>query len=124
MKNFNFKSRLKSFQYAGQGFTTFLRTQPNAWIHALATFVALSLSAYFSITRIEWLFILIAIGLVWMAELFNTAIEFLADEVSQEKRDRIGKAKDIAACGVLGASILAFLIGVFVFNPYLLRFFV
>lgn len=81
------KQRLKSFQYAGQGLITFLRTQPNAWIHALATVVVIGLGVFFAISRIEWALIIIVIGMVWMAELFNTAIEFLADEVTQERRE-------------------------------------
>ena len=113
------KQRLKSFQYAGQGLVTFLRTQPNAWIHAIATLGVIALGNYFSISRTEWACIIIAIGMVWLAEAFNTAIEFLADEVTQEKRDLIGKAKDVAACGVLCASMTALFVGIAIFWPYL-----
>lgn len=113
------KQRLKSFQYAGQGLITFLRTQPNAWIHVVATIMAIILGILFSLNRIEWVCIILAIGMVWVAESFNTALEFLADEVTQEKRELIGKAKDVAACGVLCASITALLIGIVIFGPYL-----
>ncbi|MBX7158278.1 MAG: diacylglycerol kinase family protein [Verrucomicrobiae bacterium] len=116
------KQRLKSFQYAGQGLVTFLRTQPNAWIHALATVVVIIMGIFFSISRMEWVGIIMAIGLVWVAESFNTAIEFLADEVTQEKRELIGKAKDVAACGVLFASLIALLVGIAIFWPYLVSF--
>ena len=113
------KQRLKSFQYAGQGLVTFLRTQPNAWLHSVATIAVIILGSFFSINRIEWALIIIVIGMVWLAEAFNTAIEFLADEVTKERRDLIGKAKDVAACGVLSASITALLAGIALFWPYL-----
>lgn len=57
--------------------------------------------------------------LVWMAEALNTAIEFLADEVSQEWRARIGQAKDVAAFGVLVSALAAATIGLLVFVPHL-----
>ena len=46
-------------------------------------------------------------------------IELLADEISLEHRPRIGKAKDVAAFGVLAAAMVAVLIGLFVFLPHL-----
>jgi hypothetical protein len=45
--------------------------------------------------------------MVWMAEAMNTAIEFLADEVSLEQRERIGKSKDVAAAGVLIVAMIS-----------------
>jgi diacylglycerol kinase (ATP) len=43
--------------------------------------------------------------MVWLGEALNTALELLADEVSLEQRPLIGKAKDVAAAGVLIASL-------------------
>lgn len=115
------KRSLKSFQYAGQGFIIFLKTQPNAWSHAAATITVIVLGILISISRIEWALVSFTIGIVWLAESFNTAIEFLGDEITKEKQDRISKAKDVAACGVLCASISALVIGVFVFGRYFIR---
>ena len=57
--------------------------------------------------------------MVWAMEAMNTALELLADEISLEQRPRIGRAKDVAAFGVLAAAIVAVLIGLFVFLPHL-----
>jgi diacylglycerol kinase len=54
-----------------------------------------------------------------MAEALNTALEFLADEVSLEKRERIGKAKDVAAGGVLITAMISVLVAVLVFWQHL-----
>ena len=59
---------------------------------------------------------MIAAAMVWIAEAQNCALERLADEVSLEPRDRIGRAKDLAAAGVLLASIAAAVIGILVFS--------
>ena len=56
-----------------------------------------------------------------MAEALNTAVEFLADEVTLERRERIGQAKDVAAFGVLVAAVGAAAVGVLVFAPRLLE---
>jgi len=62
-----------------------------------------------------------AIAFVWLSEAMNTALEFLADEVSEEKRERIGKSKDIAAFGVLASAAAAIVIGGIVFLPHLFK---
>jgi diacylglycerol kinase len=61
--------------------------------------------------------------MVWMAEALNTALEFLADEVSLEKRDRIGNAKDVAAGGVLITAMISITVAVIVFRNHLPAFF-
>ena len=76
--------------------------------------------AVLNVTRVEWALLAAAIGLVWMAEAFNTALEFLADEVTEERRERIRMAKDAAAFGVLAAALVSALIGTLVFLPHIL----
>ena len=104
-----------------RGLWTMLRTQQNAWIHAVAT-VAVVIAAFaWEISKAEWLWILLAIMAVWSAEAINTAFEFLADAAHPGVHPLIKKAKDVAAGAVLIAAIGAALIGVLVFGPCLLR---
>ena len=74
----------------------------------------------FGITKTEWLFVVVAIALVIITEMLNTAIEFLVDFVSPEYNELAGKVKDIAAGAVLFAALMAAVIGILVFGPYLL----
>jgi len=120
MPEFSISRRLKSFTYAFHGAWVMLKSQHNAWIHAAATAVVIAGGVVCEIGRHDWALLTFAIGLVWLAEALNTAIEFLADEVSQERRDRIGKAKDVAAFGVLAGAITAAIIGAIVFLPHIL----
>ncbi len=94
-------------------------SQPNSRLQAIATVLAIGAGAVLKISRPDWLWVCVAIGLVWTAEAFNTAIEFLADELTREKRDGIKKTKDVAAFAVLTAAMTSLAIGVFVFVPYL-----
>ncbi len=119
MDDFSLLHRLKSFSHAIRGAGTLLRTQHNAWLHALATVLVLIAGLWLRVSRAEWVFLAMAIALVWIAEAFNTAIEFLADEVTLEKRERIKYAKDIAAFGVLVSAMVALVIGGIVFLPRL-----
>ena len=118
---FDLGARARSFRHAFHGMASIVRTQHNAWIHLLATAGVVALGFYEGLARWEWCMVALAIGLVWVAEALNTAIEFLANEVSREKRELIGQAKDAAAAGVLIAAMCAVVIGLLVFAPHWLN---
>jgi diacylglycerol kinase len=71
------------------------------------------------IERRDWIVLVFAIALVWVAESLNTAIEFLADAAVPDHHALVKHAKDIAAAAVLLAAGAAVLIGVLLFLPYL-----
>ncbi|MGC4072133.1 MAG: diacylglycerol kinase family protein [Nibricoccus sp.] len=110
-------SRLKSFGHALRGGVMMLKTQPNARIHLAATLAVVAAGVGWRISSGEWALVLLACGLVWLTEALNTALEFLADEVSRERREGIKRAKDVAAFAVLIAAFVAVGIGVVVFGP-------
>jgi len=96
-----------------------LRSQYNAWLHALATCAILVLAFILKINHSEWCWILLAIMAVWMAEALNTALEFLADAALPQYHPLVQKAKDVAAGAVLISAIGAVVIGILIFAPYL-----
>jgi diacylglycerol kinase len=110
--------RLKSFAYALQGLAHLVRTQPNARLHLLAAVLVCIGGVYFGLSRSEWLWVTVAITLVWSAEAFNTALEQLADVLHPQQHPGIGLAKDVAAAAVLIAAVGAAVIGVLVFVPH------
>ena len=117
---FSAKDRVRSFGYAGKGLRLLVSGQHNAWIHATLTVVAIGLGLALRISSLEWCAIVIAIGLVWVAEGLNTALELLADTVLPERNEKIGQVKDVAAGAVLVAAIASALVGAIVFLPRLL----
>lgn len=108
-------ARIRSFGYAFRGVVTLVSTQPHARLHLVSTIMVIGGGSILHLRRWEWVAILLCIGMVWMAEALNTAIEFLADEVTMERRDRIGKAKDVAAAGVLIVALISVAVAAMVF---------
>ena len=89
-------------------------------IHCVAIITVTIAGFYFGITRNEWIAIILCFGMVLAAEGFNTAIERLVNLVSPEHNPIAGDVKDIAAGAVLICAIVAAIIGVIIFMPYVL----
>lgn len=117
------RHRLNSFGYALQGIATAFTSEVNLRWHLLSAAVVVIIGVYTGLSLTKWAMLCFAIGLVLMAELFNTAIEVIVNLVSPEHHPLAGKAKDIAAGAVLVASVTAACIGVLVFFPDNLEFF-
>jgi diacylglycerol kinase len=96
-----------------------VRCQHNAWIHAAATLVVLGAGFYLRLSRADWCWIILAISIVWTAETFNTAFEFLADAASPDFHPLVRDAKDVAAGAVLITAIAAASVGAMVLLPYI-----
>jgi diacylglycerol kinase len=118
---FTMKKRLNSFRYAFTGLRNLLVYEHNARIHLLAALLATILGIALQITPGKWALLAIAIFGVFVAELFNSAIERLADVVSPGYHEEIRKVKDYCAAAVLLASILALIAGIIIFLPELIR---
>lgn len=108
---------MKGFRYAINGLITAFTSELNLKIHAIATLLVLLAGWYFEITAIEWVVVVLAIGLVISSEMINTAIEYFVDLVSPEIHPTAGKIKDISAGAVLMAALAAFIAGMIIFIP-------
>lgn len=117
MHKFSLFKRLVSFKFAFKGVLLLFRYEHNAWIHGFLTICAIGLGFYFEITSLEWMAIVISIGIVLAAEAFNTAIEQIANFVQPNQDKKIEHIKDLAAGGVLITAISAFLVGLIIFIP-------
>ncbi|MEZ4646213.1 MAG: diacylglycerol kinase family protein [Chloroflexota bacterium] len=110
-------SRARSFRYAFEGWWYVIRTQHNAWIHALISLAVLALGLWLRLTMRDWAVIILAMMTVWMAEFMNTALEALVDMVSPEPHPLAKVAKDVAAAAVLVGAIGSILIGLLIMGP-------
>jgi diacylglycerol kinase len=111
--------RLASFGYAFNGITAFLRCEPHALIHVAATIAVAAAGCWYRIAAPEWLWIILAIALVWVAEMMNTAIEKIMDHLSPQQHPGVKFIKDVAAGAVLVAALAAATIGAVIFIPYI-----
>ncbi len=118
-KPFSIRARAGSFKYAFDGIINFFKAEHNAILHLLGTLTVLSLAVMLHVSGMEAIALVFATGFVWVAELFNTAIEKIIDFVSAEKHPKIKFIKDLSAAAVLIAAIAAFITGCIVFIPKL-----
>lgn len=108
----------KSFSAAWNGIRNAVRGQRNMRIHVGAALLVITLGIYFDLTSADWSLITLAIGLVLITELLNTAVETVVDLVEPKHHPLAGKAKDIAAGAVLIAALTAVVMGVLIFYKY------
>ena len=65
----------------------------------------------------EWVAVVIVIGMVFAAEIINSSIERTADFVKAERDDRKRDIKDLGAAAVLVCAIAAAVVGIIIFLP-------
>ncbi len=109
---------LKKFDNASRGIVAGIKGQSSFAVHLPVALLVIIAAAWFQVTTIEWLVLLLTIALVLTAELINSAVESLARAITQEHHPQIGRALDIAAGAVLVASLFAIVIGLVIFWPY------
>ena len=109
--------RARSFKYAFAGCWYVLRTQHNAWIHALITIAVILLAWWVNLPRVEWAILILTFMAVWMAEFFNTALEAIVDMTMPDPDPLAKVAKDVAAGSVLVGAVGAVLIGLLLLGP-------
>jgi diacylglycerol kinase (ATP) len=116
MKHF-FTTRALAFRYAFAGWGYVMRTQRNAWIHAVASVAVIGLCAWLRLPARDWAVILIAISFVWTAEFVNTALEAVVDLVSPQQHELARVGKDVGAAAVLIAAGNSVIIGLLILGP-------
>ncbi|WP_308756804.1 diacylglycerol kinase family protein [uncultured Bacteroides sp.] len=115
---YDFKKQLRSFGYAWKGIRSCVGKEQNLSFHLIVTAAVVVAGFTWEITRTEWIAVILCIGAVIAAELFNTAIERLVDLVSPQRHPLAGQVKDIAAGAVLVCAIAAIIVGIIIFMPY------
>lgn len=110
---------MRGFVYAGRGLLYALRTQRNVRVHVALALAATALGIALRLSPVEFALIFVAIGSVFIAEMFNTVIEACVDLITDRYHPLARTAKDVAAGAVLLSAMLAIVIALFVFAPHL-----
>ncbi len=113
------KRLIKSFTYAFRGLIKTFREEQNLRIQSIIAVIVIIIGLYFKIDRIEWIIIIIAIGMVLLTEIINTAIELVTDVLKPRIDSYVKIIKDVMAAAVMMSSIIAVIIGIIIFFPYL-----
>jgi diacylglycerol kinase len=119
------RSLIRSFACAFRGIYITLKSERSYRIHFIALIVAVALGLYLHLSVLEWALITFSIGFVLVAELFNTVVERLGDEIAGGKHhEMVRNIKDISAAAVLLSAITALIIGVLILFIPLVRSFI
>lgn len=112
-----FLSRLRAFGHAFHGWWYVIRTQRNAWIHAVMTTAVVALAFLLRLSLQDWAILLLTIALVWIAEFLNTALEAVVDLASPQHHPLAKTGKDVGAAAVLIAALTSVLVGFLILGP-------
>lgn len=116
IRNF-FVSRAHAFRHAFRGWVYVIRTQRNAWIHAIVTTLVVLAAFWLRLPLRDWAVLLLTITLVWTAEFINTALEAVVDLASPQHHPLAKMGKDVGAAAVLIASLTSILVGLLILGP-------
>ena len=117
-KNHNFHEALK---YSIDGIKYTFKQERNLRIQLVFAICAIALGVFLKLSEIEFVFLILTIGLVLFAEMVNTSLEFLFDLYSEEYNDKIKCGKNIASGAVLITSIVSVIVGIILFLPKILN---
>jgi diacylglycerol kinase (ATP) len=112
-----FVSRAHAFQHAFRGWWYVIRTQRNAWVHAIVTTFVVVVAFWLRLPLRDWAELLLAIALVWTAEFINTALEAVVDLASPQHHPLAKMGKDVGAAAVLIAALTSVLVGLVILGP-------
>ena len=116
-KVLSIKRLKKSFGYAFKGIDDVISNEPNMKIHVSVAILVVIMAFLLKISMIEWIILVLLIGLVLAAEVINTTIENLVDMYTKDYNERAKVVKDTAAGTVLILAITAVIIGLMIFIP-------
>ncbi len=122
-KRFSILARIKSSTHAWRGIGIFIKTTHNAWVHIFVSLLAIYLGFILNISSNEWIFIVFAISIVFIAEMINTAIEIDINLTSPEYHPYARDTKDVSAGAVLLSVLLAIIVALFIFAPKIVPFY-
>jgi diacylglycerol kinase (ATP) len=108
---------LKAAGYSLQGFKHALKHEAAFRQELALVLVLVPLAAWLAVNRWEFIALVAPLFLVLLVELLNSAIEALADEISIERRDLLGRAKDLGSAAVFVALALTILVWFVVLWP-------
>jgi len=116
MKNF-FLSRIHAFGHAFRGWWYVIRTQRNAWIHALVTTLVILLALWLRLPARDWAVLFVTVALVWTSEFLNSALEAVVDLASPHHHPLAKVGKDVGAAAVLIAALTSIFVGLLILGP-------
>ncbi|MBR1731001.1 MAG: diacylglycerol kinase family protein [Ruminococcus sp.] len=123
------KKQLKSFRAAFVGIWDAVKSEGHLRFHLVAACYVIAFSFFYDLSKAQWAILLLLIGAIIAAELFNTAVENVCDLVTKEYNEHIKTAKDVSAAAVFVLAVFAVAVAfIFYFDieriQYIIQFFI
>lgn len=115
LKHTKNKTFFTALRHALDGVIKAFKTERNLRIDYVIGLFVLICSLFFDFTKTEFSCLCLTIGFVIFAEMINSTVEYIVDLITDKYDDRAKAAKDIAAGGVLIASVVAVIVAFFLF---------
>lgn len=108
------------FKYAFEGLFYAFTKDASIRLQGIFGLIVFILAILFHCNLKEWLLIVLAVGLVWFAEIMNSCIERCVNYISLDRNIQAKHIKDMAAGAVFVMSVVACIIGLYIFLPKIL----
>lgn len=121
MSKYNF---FESLGFAGKGIIRCIKKERNLKIHLIAAVVVSFFGVYFSISKSDWLVLLLLFSIIISAEIFNSSIEAICDLLREKLKLNYQDTtfiRDASAGAVLILTSFSVIIGLVLFLPYILE---
>lgn len=122
-KKYSLSRFFKSFTYAFKGIRTACQTEQNLLFDLVFAFLTIILGFILKLSTVEFVIVILSIGVVISLELVNTSIEYTVDMAMPEIHPLAKAAKDIASGAVLISAIVALIIGIIIYLPKVIDLF-
>ncbi len=123
IKKHGFARFLRSWSYSMDGLIYAYRYEQSMLIHVIVTIAVIITNIVLKVSAMHWLITMLAIGMVLAAELINTAIEAVVDMVTLEIHPLAKIAKDCGSAATFVLSMMAAVMGLVVYIPYIIKLF-
>ena len=114
---------MKSMVYSIKGAYLLVTSEHSIMVQFFIGVAVTIAGFYFEISPTEWMFQILAIGLVLAIEGANTAIEKIADFIHPDYHEKIGFIKDVASGAVFYAALAALAVGIIIYYPKVMLLF-
>lgn len=111
----------QSFSHAIRGLKYVITHEKNFQNEVTVGILVVIAMIYFRVTRGEAIVLFLVIAEVLVMELFNTVVERVVDILKPRIHPYARLIKDLMAASVLLASVLALIVGLIIFVPYILK---
>lgn len=111
-----------TYRNALKGVRIALKSEKNVRVHFIIALLVTTTGIILKFSPLEFSILLIAIAIVMIAEMVNSAIEFSLDAIFHNRYSKlVGMAKDIAAGAVMIATFISISIGILLFGSKIIN---